>query len=107
MQSPLDRALMQATQTGLPLTPTPYADLANTLGVSEAEVMVRLSTMHADGRLRRAGRMQARIADERTGAPREGGQRHRKRASRGRHGQRRFGRGRKGGPAGDPVPRRR
>ncbi len=53
MQSPLDRALMQATQTGLPLTPTPYADLANTLGVSEAEVMVRLRTMHADGRLRR------------------------------------------------------
>ena len=34
MQSPLDRALMQATQTGLPLTPTPYADLANTRGVS-------------------------------------------------------------------------
>ncbi len=53
MQSPLDRAIMQATQTGLPLTPTPYADLANTLGVSEAEVMVRLRTMHADGRLRR------------------------------------------------------
>ena len=53
MQSPLDRALMQATQTGLPLTPTPYADLANTLGVSEAEVVVRLRTVPADGRLRR------------------------------------------------------
>ena len=62
MQSPLDRALMQATQTGLPLTPTPYADLANTLGVSEAEVMARLRTMHADGRLQAVGRLPGTIA---------------------------------------------
>ncbi len=51
----LDERLVRATQSGLPLVPDPYAAIAASLGVSEAQVIERLQTMLADGRVRRIG----------------------------------------------------
>jgi len=51
----LDRALVKATQAGLPLVPRPYAQLAAQLGVPQDEVLARLRRMLADGRIRRIG----------------------------------------------------
>lgn len=51
----LDRLLIELTQAGLPLTPTPYADLAERLGMDEAQVLQRLSQLKAQGILRRIG----------------------------------------------------
>jgi len=50
-----DRAIVRATQAGLPLVPEPYAAVARAAGLSEAEVIARLSAMLADGRVRRIG----------------------------------------------------
>lgn len=49
----IDRRLIEATQAGLPLTPAPYAAIADELGLKEAEVMARLSAMHDSGVIRR------------------------------------------------------
>lgn len=49
----LDRALIEATEAGLPLTQRPYETIAARIGSTEQEVMVRLQRMLADGRLRR------------------------------------------------------
>lgn len=49
----LDRALVEATQAGLPLVPRPYAVVAACIGSTEAEVMQRLRHMQANGLLRR------------------------------------------------------
>jgi siroheme decarboxylase len=51
----LDRAVVKATQGGLPLVPRPYQDLARQLGVSQEEVLGALRRMLADGRIRRIG----------------------------------------------------
>jgi len=51
----LDERLVRATQAGLPLVPEPYAAVAASLGVSEAQVIERLQTMLADRRVRRVG----------------------------------------------------
>ena len=51
----MDRRLIQATQSGLPLTPRPYRALAETLGIAEAEVMARLAAMTESGVIRRIG----------------------------------------------------
>ena len=48
-----DRRLIEATQSGLPLVPAPYAEIANALGLSEAEVMQRLQAMQDSGVIRR------------------------------------------------------
>lgn len=50
-----DRALIVATQSGLPLTPQPYHVLAEQLGISADEVMERLRRMQANGIIRRIG----------------------------------------------------
>lgn len=50
-----DRALVRATQSGLPLVPAPYAAVAQAAGLGEAEVIARLAAMLADGRIRRIG----------------------------------------------------
>ena len=50
-----DRRIIQATQTGLPLTPEPYQTLAEQLGLSTDEIMQRLSAMLASGIIRRIG----------------------------------------------------
>lgn len=50
-----DRALIVATQDGLPLVPEPYHVLAERLGIGADEVMERLRRMQADGIIRRIG----------------------------------------------------
>lgn len=52
---PLDRALIVATQAGLPLVPEPYAALAAELAMSADEVMARLTQLQAAGIIRRIG----------------------------------------------------
>lgn len=51
----LDRAIIRATQEGLPLTPQPYLAVAQQLGVSEDEVLARVNRMLEDGVIRRIG----------------------------------------------------
>ena len=51
----LDRALVAATQEGLPLTPTPYADVAARIGTTEADVIARLARLLDAGIVRRIG----------------------------------------------------
>ncbi len=48
-----DRRLINATQSGLPLTPEPFAEIASWLGLTEDEVIDRLSAMQARGVIRR------------------------------------------------------
>ena len=50
-----DRRIVEATQAGLPLTPQPYADLAATLELDEAEVIGRMTALQARGVIRRIG----------------------------------------------------
>lgn len=51
----IDRAIVEATQAGLPLTMHPYAAVATQLGVEEDVVIERLRVMLGDGRVRRIG----------------------------------------------------
>ncbi len=51
----IDRAIIRATQAGLPLTPRPYHDVAERLGLPPEEVMTRLRAMQARGVIRRLG----------------------------------------------------
>jgi DNA-binding Lrp family transcriptional regulator len=51
----VDRALIRATQSGLPFDPQPYALIAGQIGVSEAEVMERFGRMIDKGIVRRIG----------------------------------------------------
>lgn len=53
--TPTDRALIQATQAGLSLTPRPYHALAEQLGIPPEEVMLRFQTMLDSGVIRRIG----------------------------------------------------
>ena len=55
MLDDLDRRIIAATQTGLPLVPRPYHALAETLGVAAEEVMDRLRRMQERGVVRRIG----------------------------------------------------
>ncbi|MCV0426258.1 MAG: Lrp/AsnC family transcriptional regulator [Roseibium sp.] len=52
---PKDRAIMEATQAGLPLVSRPYEVVAETLGMSEAELLKRLSRLKEQGVIRRIG----------------------------------------------------
>lgn len=49
----IDRQIITATQTGLPLTPKPYLTIANELGLTESLVMQRLSALQTSGVIRR------------------------------------------------------
>ena len=49
----VDRALIKATQAGLPLAPRPFAVIAEAIGSSEADVMNRLERLQAAGAIRR------------------------------------------------------
>ena len=53
--NPVDRAIVGALQGGLPLVPEPYAEVARAIGIEEKELLARLRTMLADGRIRRIG----------------------------------------------------
>ena len=48
-----DRALIEATQGGLPLVPRPYAAIAAAIGVSEDEALARMRGLAARGVVRR------------------------------------------------------
>jgi len=48
-----DRRIIAATQSGLPLAPAPYAEVAGWLGLDEAEVIARMAAMQASGVIRR------------------------------------------------------
>jgi len=50
-----DRAIIAATQAGLPLVPRPYHAIAKGLGIPPAEVMARMRRMAANGIIRRIG----------------------------------------------------
>lgn len=52
---PLDRAIIAATQNGLPLTPAPYAAVGERVGLGEGEVIERLARMSENGIVRRIG----------------------------------------------------
>lgn len=49
----LDRQIIQATQAGLPLVAEPYRAIAEQLGLSEHDVMARMSRMQQVGIIRR------------------------------------------------------
>ncbi len=51
----LDQRLLNDFQHGFPLTPTPYADIARELGVTETEVLARLEQLIAAGAVSRIG----------------------------------------------------
>ena len=52
---PIDRAIVVATQRGLPLVPRPYHALGGQIGVSGEEVMARFARMLESGAVRRIG----------------------------------------------------
>lgn len=51
----VDRAIVRATQAGLPRVARPYHAIADTIGIAPDLVMARIRTMLADGRIRRIG----------------------------------------------------
>lgn len=51
----IDRRVVRAVQTGLPLTPRPYHAVAEAIGISAEEAMARLRSMLAQGAIRRIG----------------------------------------------------
>lgn len=55
MPDAIERALIVATQAGLPLVARPYDALAERLGVTADEVKARLARMLATGAIRRIG----------------------------------------------------
>ena len=50
-----DKELLNLIQTGLPLTPAPFADLAARLGCPEQQVLQRLAQLRDAGVIRRLG----------------------------------------------------
>jgi DNA-binding Lrp family transcriptional regulator len=51
----IDRAIVRATQAGLPLVSKPYAAISRESNIPEEEVLLRMNRMLADGRIRRIG----------------------------------------------------
>jgi DNA-binding Lrp family transcriptional regulator len=51
----LDRRLLNDYQQDFPLSPTPYADMARDLGVTEADVLARLEALKSAGAVSRVG----------------------------------------------------
>lgn len=51
----IDRAIIKATQAGLPLVKRPYHEIAERLGITETDVMERISAMSQTGIIRRIG----------------------------------------------------
>ena len=51
----IDRAIVRATQGGLPRVARPYQAVARAIGVAPELVMARIDAMLADGRIRRIG----------------------------------------------------
>lgn len=53
--SEIDQRLLNDYQQDLPLSPTPYADMAREIGVTEDEVMARLRELKQTGAISRVG----------------------------------------------------
>ncbi|MEE8366195.1 MAG: Lrp/AsnC family transcriptional regulator [Gammaproteobacteria bacterium] len=53
--SKLEQRLLNDFQHGLPLTPTPYADLAKQLGVYETTILENLQRLQTEGVISRVG----------------------------------------------------
>ena len=53
--SELEKRLLDEYQKGLPLSPTPYRDIAGKLGTSEALVLKLLKRLHSSGIVSRVG----------------------------------------------------
>lgn len=51
----LDRRILDEIQSGFPLTPRPYADLGEALGLTEAETLARVRALKEAGVIRRLG----------------------------------------------------
>ena len=51
----IDRRIVLATQSGLPLEPQPYHAVARQAGISAEEVMARMRRMLESGAIRRIG----------------------------------------------------
>lgn len=51
----IDRSIISATESGLPLTPQPYQTLAEQLNMTATDVMQRMSVMQEQGVIRRIG----------------------------------------------------
>ena len=51
----IDRAIVRATQAGLPLVPEPYQQVADEVGVISQEVQQRMQVMLENGCIRRIG----------------------------------------------------
>ena len=51
----LERRLLNDYQQAFPMSPTPYADIAGELGVSEAEVLAALARLRKQGAVSRVG----------------------------------------------------
>lgn len=51
----IEQHIIRATQAGLPLTPRPYRQIAEKLGLSEEEVIARINAMQVNGIIRRIG----------------------------------------------------
>jgi len=64
MADEIDIAILKYTQDGLPLTPTPFADVAEALALTEEDVLSRLKRMLDAGEVRRVG---ASIAHHKVG----------------------------------------
>lgn len=52
---PVDRQLINTLQEGLPLVPRPYAVVAETLGLEEADLLARLNRLREGGAITRFG----------------------------------------------------
>ena len=50
-----DRAIIAATQAGLPLVERPYAEVARQTGLSEDDVLARIARLQQNGIIRRIG----------------------------------------------------
>ncbi len=51
----LEQSLLNDFQQGFPLSPTPFADMAKQLGVSEEQVIKKLESLQASGAVSRVG----------------------------------------------------
>lgn len=51
----VDKKILNIIQTGFPITPRPYAELAARVGLVEDEVVERIRRLKADGVVRRVG----------------------------------------------------
>lgn len=55
MLDAIDRRIVAATQSGMPIAPEPYGVIATMLGIGEEEVIDRCKRLLADGAIRRIG----------------------------------------------------